>query len=161
MKTAVVYYSLGGNVRYAAEKIAEALQAELVELVPEKAYPDKGFKMFFWGGKAATMKEKPKLLPYRFDAKDYDTVILCTPVWAGTMTPPLRTFLAENDLQGKQIAAVTSSGGGSTERCFEQMKKAAGADSFAAVLSLVEPKNAPSAEKDAQILAFAETIKQV
>ncbi len=160
MKTAVVYYSLGGNVRYAAEKIAEALQAELVELIPEKAYPDKGFKMFFWGGKAATMKEKPKLLPYRFNAEDYDTVILCTPVWVGTMTPPLRTFLYENDLKGKRIAAVASSGGGSTERCFEQMKKAAKVDSFAAVLSLVEPKTDPSGDKERQILSFAELLRE-
>ena len=161
MKTAVVYYSKGGNVRYAAEKIAEALQADNVELIPEKAYPDQGFKMFFWGGKAAVMKEKPKLLPYRFHAEDYDTVVLCTPVWAGTMTPPLRTFLDQNDLKEKRIAAVASSGGGSTEKCFEQLKKAAKADSFAAELSLVEPKTIPSAEKDRQILGFAEALKQV
>ena len=57
--------------------------------------------------------------------------------------------------------AVASSGGGSTEKCFEQLKKAAKADSFAAELSLVEPKTIPSAEKDRQILGFAEALKQV
>ncbi|MBQ1715087.1 MAG: flavodoxin, partial [Firmicutes bacterium] len=64
MKTAVVYYSLEGNTRYAAEKVADALEADVIELVPKKAYPIQGFKKFFWGGKAATMKDKPELEPY-------------------------------------------------------------------------------------------------
>ncbi len=154
MKAAVVFYSMGGNVRYAAEKIADGLHADLIELVPEKAYPDQGFKKFFWGGKAATMKEKPRLLPYRFRAEDYDTVILCTPVWAGSMTPPMRTFLSEQDLSGKRTGAVVSSGGGSTDRCVRQMKQAAGSDFPAGVCSLVDPANDPSDEKDRLIRDF-------
>jgi hypothetical protein len=33
-----------------------------------KAYPTKGFRKFLWGGKSAVMAEKPKLLPYKFNA---------------------------------------------------------------------------------------------
>ena len=117
MKTAVVYYSLEGNVRYVAEKVAKETDAELIEIIPVKAYPDKGFKKFFWGGKAATMKEKPELEPYSFNEADYDTIVICSPVWAGTFTPPLRTFLAEHDLTGKRIAVIASSGGGNAVKC--------------------------------------------
>ena len=61
MKTLVVYYSLEGNTEYVAEKIREAVGADLLKLVPKKAYHDKGLAKFFWGGKSAVMAEKPEL----------------------------------------------------------------------------------------------------
>ena len=48
MKTAVVYYSLSGNSAFAAEKIAGQMNADLIRLEPEKAYPDSGFRKFFY-----------------------------------------------------------------------------------------------------------------
>ena len=48
MKTAIVFYSMNGNVRMAAEKAAAELGADLIELVPKKAYPDKGMIKFMW-----------------------------------------------------------------------------------------------------------------
>ena len=50
MKTAIVYYSLGGNTAYAAQLLAEGLDADLIAIRPVKAYPDTGFRKFFWGG---------------------------------------------------------------------------------------------------------------
>ena len=50
MKTAIVYYSMSGNTRYAAEKMASLLNADLVPLTPKKAYPDSGFKKFSFPG---------------------------------------------------------------------------------------------------------------
>lgn len=64
MKTLIVYYSLEGNTEYAAGRIAAALQADTLRLRPKKAYADKGFAKFFWGGKSAVMAEKPELEPY-------------------------------------------------------------------------------------------------
>ena len=71
MNTAIIYYSLEGNTRFVCEKIAKELNGEtdIIELIPTKAYPDKGFKKFFWGGKSAVMAEKPELQKYDFDAK--------------------------------------------------------------------------------------------
>lgn len=158
MKTAVVYYSLEGNVRYVAEKVAKETDAELIEIIPVKAYPDKGFKKFFWGGKAATMKEKPELEPYSFNEADYDTIVICSPVWAGTFTPPLRTFLAEHDLTGKRIAVIASSGGGNAVKCIEQLKNAAHADSLIAELSLIDPKLKPSEETEKKIIEFSKKL---
>ena len=52
MKTLVVYFSLEGNTDYVAEMIKEKTGADLLRLVPKKAYHDKGFAKFFWGGKS-------------------------------------------------------------------------------------------------------------
>lgn len=75
MKTAVVYYSMSGNTAAASKKVAEGLHADLIEIKPVKAFPDKGFKKFLWGGKSAVMAEKPKLMPYQFDPERYDQII--------------------------------------------------------------------------------------
>ena len=129
MKTAIVYYSMHGNVRYVSEKVAKELGADLIELVPVKAYPDKGAMQFIWGGSAVTFKKKPELEPYTFNASDYDLVIIGTPVWASNFTPPLRTFFENNDLTGKKIAVIATSAGGDSAKCVEAVKAAAKADS--------------------------------
>lgn len=159
MKTAVVFYSMHGNVRYVSEKVAKELGADLIELIPVKAYPDKGAMQFIWGGSAVTFKKKPELEPYSFNASDYDLVIIGTPVWASSFTPPLRTFFENNDLTGKKIAVIATSAGGDSAKCVEAVKTAAGADSLAAVLSLVDPKEKPSDENEKQIAAFIDTCK--
>ena len=46
MKTLIVYYSLEGNTDYAANRIKEKTGADLLRLIPKKAYADKGIKKF-------------------------------------------------------------------------------------------------------------------
>ena len=154
MKTAVIYYSREGNTRYVAGEIAEALGADVIEIKPKKAYPTEGFKKFFHGGKDATMKKNPELEPYSFNADDYEMVILCTPVWAGTFTPPMRSFLSSNDLSRKKVAALVCCSGGNTEKCFAQLKEAAGVERFEAQVRLVDPKSKPSEENERLLTEF-------
>ena len=159
MKAAVIYYSLEGNTRYAAKKVAEALQADVIGIIPKKAYPDSGFKKFLWGGKSAAMKEKPELEPYDFNSEDYDLVVLCTPIWAGTMTPPMRSFLAGNDLSNKHVAALVCCSGGNAAKCLDQLREASGVGSLAAQVRLVDPKAKPSEENEKLLAAFIEELK--
>ncbi len=158
MKTAIVYYSLQGNIRYVAGKVSSETGADLIELIPVKAYPDKGMIKFIWGGSAVTFKKKPDLMPYSFNADDYDLVVLATPVWASSFTPPLRTFLEDNDLSGKKIAVIATSAGGDSSKCIEALKAAAKAESLVATLSLVDPKDKPSEENDRKIAEFIKAI---
>ena len=154
MKTAVLYYSLEGNTRYVVEKITEALYADVIEIRPKKAYPTEGFKKFFHGGKDATMKKSPELEPYSFNADDYEMVVLCTPMWAGTFTPPVRSFLSANNLSHKKVAAAVCCSGGKTEKCMEQLKEAAGVDQLIAQVRLVDPKSKPSDENEMLLQEF-------
>ena len=93
MKTAIVYYSMSGNTKYVADKIADGIknsgEVDIIRIEPKKAYPDKGAKKFFWGGKSAVMGETPALQPYEFNLEKYDRIIFGTPVWASTFVPPL------------------------------------------------------------------------
>ena len=124
MKIAVVYYSLEGNTQYCAEKLGEMLGADVIRIEPVKPYATGAFSKFFEGGKSSSFKEKPPLKPYVFG--EYDLVILGTPLWAWDMTPPLRTFLLENDLKERKVAAFITSGGGKADKAFANIAELVG-----------------------------------
>lgn len=92
MKTVVVYYSFEGNTKVIAEEIAHQLKCELVRLKPVKELKSKGFTKYIWGGKQAVMKAIPKLEKLELDLNAFDRVIVGTPIWAGTISPAVRTL---------------------------------------------------------------------
>lgn len=160
MKTAVIYYSMSGNTEQTAEKIARQTGADLIRIEPVKEYPSKGFKKFLWGGKSAVMGDTPALQPYRFDG-DYDTIVIGTPLWAGTMTPPIKSFIKENrdKLSGKSISAFICCAGGDAEKAFEKIKAEVGTDTLSAQMILINPKEKPSDENEAKIKAFCDKLQ--
>lgn len=149
MKTAIVYYSMSGNTRQTAERIADAVGADLIRVEPVKEYPSAGMRKFIWGGKSAVMGEKPKLKPYSFGA-EYDRIIIGTPVWASCFAPPIRSFINENRdrLSGREISAFVCYSGGGADKALDKLKRYLGIDSFAAELILIDPKDRPSQENE-------------
>ena len=159
MKTLIVYYTLEGNTHYAAKKIASLLDADMLRIKPVKTYPRKGFRKFLWGGKSAVMAEKPELEPYTFDASAYDRIVFGFPVWAGNVTPPLRTFIKENDLSGKRFAAFACQSGAGAEKAFEKLKTALGIRELDAELVLIDPKTKPDPINEKKISGFCGKLK--
>ena len=160
MKTAIVYYSMNGNTAMAAKRLAEELSAELLEIKPEKAYPDKGIRKFLWGGKSAVMAETPKLMPYTFHADQYDQIVFGFPVWASNVTSPIRTFVKENQtaLQGKQIAAFACQSGNGGEKAFGKLRESLGQQEIKATMILIDPKDRPNAENDQKMKEFRDKL---
>lgn len=154
IKTAVIYFSLEGNTKYAAELIGKTLGADLIPLIPAKAYPTGNFAKYFWAGKSATFRERPKLKPFSFDPDKYDLVILGTPIWAGTFASPLRTFIRRNKLTGKKIALFASCAGGPAEKCFAQLEKKLPGCTLLSTLRLVDPLKGDKQELDESIAGF-------
>ncbi|MBR4764888.1 MAG: flavodoxin domain-containing protein [Lachnospiraceae bacterium] len=159
MKTLIVYYTLEGNTHYAAKKIASLLDADVLRVKPVKTYPRKGFRKFLWGGKSAVMAETPELEPYTFDASAYDRIVFGFPVWAGNVTPPLRTFIKENDLSGKRFAAFACQSGAGAEKAFEKLKTALGIRELDAELVLIDPKAKPDPKNEKKISGFCGKLK--
>ena len=161
MKTAIVYYSMSGNTEYTARAVASG-DADLIEIRPEKAYPDKGFRKFFWGGKSAVMAEKPELEPYEADLAAYDRIIIGFPVWASNFTPPIRTFLQAHlqELSQKRIAAFACQSGAGAEKALAKLKKAAGVSDFEATGVFIDPKQKHTEMTDRAIDAFVDALKQ-
>lgn len=161
-KVAVIYYSMSGNTDYVAKHISENIDVDLIRIIPKKAYHDKGFKKFFWGGKSAVMGEKPALENYEFDDSKYDCIIIGTPVWASTFAPPIRTFINENKekLINKEIAICISYSGGGADKTIEKLKDYIGVDDFKSELILIDPKDKESEENIEKIKAFCEDIQK-
>ena len=161
MNTAVVCYSLNGNTAWAAQKIAAELHADMIVINPEKQYPDKGIRKFLWGGKSAVMAEMPSLQPYEFEPEKYGQVIFGFPVWAGNVTPPLRTFVRDNmeSLKGMRIAAFACQSGAGAEKAFGKLSECLGGIALTATLVLNDPKDKPKADNEKAILDFCEKCR--
>ena len=95
------------------------------------------------------------------NGKKYDTVIFGSPVWASNMAPPLRTFIEDNKeaLDGKRFAGAVCFMGSGGQRALKKLKKALGIENLAAELMLVEPKDKPREEVEAQIREFCDALK--
>lgn len=158
MNTIVVYYSLEGNTDFAAKRIAARLGASTLRLHPKKEYPSGRFTKFLWGGKSAVMSETPQLEPYEFNAADYDRVILGFPVWASTVTPPIRSFVNEHDLSAKRVAAFACMSGSGAEKAFGKLKECLGIETFEAEAALIDPKASPSEDNDRKIEGFCNKL---
>ena len=161
MKSVVIYYSLNGNCEMVSEKIAELTGADVLRIEPVKSYPDKGAKKFIWGGKSAVMGEMPPLRPYEFDAKKYDCIIIGFPVWAGNITPPIRTFVNDNleSLKEKKIAAFACQSGSGADKAFKRLNDMLNRDKLDATLVLIDPKDRPKSENENMIKEFCDKVE--
>lgn len=156
MNALVVYYSLEGNTGYVAQEIAKNLEADLLELKPEKNYSTGAMK-YFSGIKDILTKKKIKLEPYEFRKEQYEAIIIGTPVWAGTVTPPVRTFLEAYDLSDKKVGFFACCGGGETKRCFLDMGKCCNVKE-PLTLKLVEPLKKQKIEDEVAIRDFSDLV---
>lgn len=123
MKTLVVYYSLEGNTKEAAEKIAKDISADILELKPVKDVPKEGGKKFLFGGIKAVFGTGTKLQKIESNPLDYDRIILGTPVWAGKPAPAIKTFLKKYEVKDKVTSLFTLSGSGNDKGCVANLKK--------------------------------------
>jgi len=145
MEKLIIYYSFEGNTRLIADNIAKTVEADVLELKPKNEIRSKGFMKYFWGGKAAMMKEKPEILPVDKDLDKYDLIFIGTPVWAWTYAPPLSTFFDTCSLSGKNVALFCCHGGGKGG-IFDKMKTALDGNNILGEIDFQDPlKNDPDA----------------
>ena len=121
-KILIVYYSLTGNTHLIAEAIKEETGGDIERLKPIKDLNSESGNRFFWGGMHAKMKQKPKLEPLQHDPNNYDLIFLGTPVWAWTLTPPIRSYLKLNDLLSKPLA-IWNCAAGNGIKAMQRLKK--------------------------------------
>ncbi len=114
MKAAVVYYSFKGNSKFVADELSKSLGVKAFRLVPSVEPPQKGLGMFLKGGGMALKKMTPELEDLGTDLSEYDTIILCAPVWAGTYPPAVGAFLKKYDVSKKSLVLVSASARSST-----------------------------------------------
>lgn len=111
MKKLVVFYSLSGNTRAVARRIARALRADLLEIRTVKTYPDDYDVLLSLGEKEVKAGYMPQLKPLPIDANKYETVLLGTPVWWSSFAPAVKKFLSLIKWKGKKVFPFATHGG--------------------------------------------------
>ena len=114
-KCMVVYFSWGGNTRFAATTIAKKIGAPIFEIKVETPYNSDFHKCC---DEAKPECYGKKLRPIKtiegLDLAKYDVVFVGSPNWWGTLATPVRTWLTQNAaaLKGKTVCLFQTHGGG-------------------------------------------------
>jgi flavodoxin len=106
MKTLVIYYTRTGNAKFIAETIAAELGADIEEVIDLKNR--QGRLNYLPAGRDAMQGKETEIAQTKRTPTDYDLIIIGQPVWAGSPTPAIRTYLNKNDLSGKKVAVFFS-----------------------------------------------------
>ena len=121
MKSLVVYYSRSGNTRFVAEKISQKIGGDIEEIIDKKRR--KGPLGFFIGGFDATRGRKTDIAEMKKSPRDYDLIVVGTPMWNKRITPAVRTYLEDNKFSEKRVALFCTNNGSQSERVFKTLKE--------------------------------------
>jgi len=126
MKSAIIYYSFTGNTHRIACLFADILKNKGEEAVLVRIRPLKEETAFLKQCKEAFLGKKAELYRTLLDLKDFDRVIIGSPVWAFKPAPAINTYIEQcGSLQDKTaICFVTYGSGVGKNRALEIMKKA-------------------------------------
>jgi flavodoxin len=156
MKTLVVYFSLTGSTEFVAKIISEQLKADLCEVVDKK---HKKGKLIYLKGGSASIREKLTKIEVTRSIENYDLIIVGSPIWAGKITPAIRTFLSLNDFSKKKGAFFITLGGKKPEKSLVNMRKTTGFNSIVQELfvsNTIEDKK----EVEQIVINWCEEIKK-
>lgn len=120
----VAYYSRSGNTEIVAKKIAEITGADLykIETADANHYPADYTETTVVAKQEITDGTLPAINAAP-DLSQYDTIYVGTPCWWGTMASPVRTFLTNNNFDGKTIAPFDTHGGSGAGNVFTDIEK--------------------------------------
>ena len=109
----VAYFSTSDTIRAAAVIAAEALNADLFEIVPKEGYTEDDLN--YSDNSSRTSREqqdasaRPEIAQLPGDLSRYDTILLGYPIWWGQAPRILYTFVESVDLGGKTVLPFCTS----------------------------------------------------
>lgn len=125
-KILVVSYSLGGTTRIVADELVRLLSANSYGIV--EARRRKGFVDYLLAGFESLAKGVPTIVD-SCEPSAYDMVVLGTPVWAGSMASPMRSFLLAHRREFNRVACFCTMSERGANNTLREMKVLARAES--------------------------------
>lgn len=120
----VVYYSRSGTTRMVAEALSEALDCDIDEISERKSR--EGFLGYLRSLVEAFEKRPSPNARWTRDPSTYDLVMVGTPVWAWTISSPVRAYLGENGRRLRKVAFFCTQEATGAESVFTQMGRIVG-----------------------------------
>ena len=127
-KALVAYFSATGTTKGVAEHIANGLNADIYEIVPEEPYTDADLDYNDNNSRTTIEMNDPDARPAISGSvenmEQYDIVFIGYPIWWGEAPRIVSTFVESYDFSGKTIVPFCTSGGsgmGSSAANLEQL----------------------------------------
>ena len=124
-KILVSYFSASGVTKKVAEKFANAVEADLFEIVPSKKYTSDDLNWMDRQSRSSIeMNEniKPEILNKISNLDDYDIICLGFPIWWYKEPTIIDKFLEENNMTGKSIYVFVTSGSSSIDSTYRSLQ---------------------------------------
>ena len=118
-KLLTVFYSMTGNTRTIAEVIAKLTGSDIEEV--KTTNDRKGILGYIRCAFESWLKIQTPIKERTKDPNTYDLVIIGTPIWAGSVSSPIRTYLIQNRPRFRNVAFFCTYGGQGNIKTFAQM----------------------------------------
>jgi menaquinone-dependent protoporphyrinogen IX oxidase len=123
-KMLIVFYSRSGTTRMVAQALAAELKCDADEIVATKSRA--GFVGIMRSLIEGMRRRPAQIAPARFNPSSYDLVVIGTPVWAWSVSSPIRAYLIDNNKNLPQVAFFCTLQHRGDEATFAQMQDLVG-----------------------------------
>lgn len=156
-KKLVAYFSASGVTAKVADKLADAVGADIHEIRPKIPYTKADLN---WMNKKSRssieMNNKvfrPEIAESDVCIDDYDVIFLGFPIWWYVAPTIINTFLEQYDFSGKKIILFATSGGSKFGKTAEELKVSVSQDA-----EIIEGKLLNGKQTIASIKAWTDTL---
>lgn len=126
-KKLVAYFSASGVTKQVAQKIANVIDGDLLEIEPVVKYSDADLN---WHDKQsrsskemANRQFRPAMVKKDISLDQYDTVFIGFPVWWYTAPTIINTFIESYDFSNQILIPFCTSGGTGISGCEQDLKE--------------------------------------
>ncbi len=133
-KTLVVYFSCTGNTKKVAENMAEGLNADIHEILPEVSYTSDDLD--YNNDNSRSSKEmndkssRPVISGRVENMEQYDNVFIGYPIWWSEAPRILDTFVESYDFTGKTVIPFCTSGSSDIASSSKALQELAGSGTW-------------------------------
>lgn len=128
-KSLVAYFSPTGSTKAVASTLAEAVGADLFEIVPEVPYKSGDLNWMDKNARSTIEMNDPAARPAIAEIPDvgaYDRIYVGFPIWWYVAPRIINTFLEGCDLSGKTVIPFATSGGSGMGKTNSVLKPSCG-----------------------------------
>lgn len=120
----VVHFSRTGNTTTVAERLERAFDGEIEPLVDRT--DRRGLVGWVRSGLEALLHHPAEIVQPACDPADYDLVVIGSPVWASSLSSPVRAYLDHDRWRFNRVAFFVTCGGSGARKALQQMEEASG-----------------------------------
>ena len=150
MKTLVAYFSATETTGAVATELANAISADLYEIVPEALYTNEDLNWRNKSSRSSVEMENETSRPaigsaVVEDMDQYELIFLLAPIWWYEYPRIMETFLESYELSGKKIVLIATSGSSGFGKTVEKLRPSAPGAEFEEGIVLHSSRNVKKA----------------